>query len=217
MNKTAHLYCNPPSVLAILLLKFFYQLTRSSSYLNIRNFHRGLPKKASVPLSIRSCHRRCSIQKLFLKISQNSKENTRGFRKTFKNCFFTEHIPEHIRATSPEGFLWFSEWFSKNYLFTFRRLRRGQYYTKRLQKPSKEMHNKTTLMLKLFQKKETNHSIENVGKDSIYFPKCSFAFSLIENYKMLGSFWELSRIFNCYSKLIFCHKRKIHRRCSTGF
>ena len=71
------------------------------------------------------------------------------------------------------------------------------------------MHNRTTLMLKLFQRKETNHSIENVGKDSIYFPKYSFAFSLIENYKMLGSFWELSWIFYYYSKFFVTKERYI--------
>ena len=43
-------------------------------------------------ITYRSSHQRCSVQKCFLEISQNSQENTCEFCEVSKNTFFTEHL-----------------------------------------------------------------------------------------------------------------------------
>ena len=45
-----------------------------------------------VRTKLRSSHQRCSMKKVFLEISQNSRENTCEFCEISKNTFFTEHL-----------------------------------------------------------------------------------------------------------------------------
>ena len=81
-------------------------------------------KNTSFSVTARSSHQKCSIKKVFLKISQNSQENTCArvsfskketltqafsceFLEIFKNTFFTKHLP--MTATEK------SNWKSKSH------------------------------------------------------------------------------------------------------
>ena len=74
------------------LLKFrkIHRKTLVSEILK-RLFCRTPPDDCFCLQLFRSSYRRCSMKNVFLKISQNSQENTFGLRN-FQNIFFTKHL-----------------------------------------------------------------------------------------------------------------------------